>query len=115
MGGERYGSAIHSLSIQFSRSRHIYLYSSRGEEPADASPKIILVWVLGKRQLTYLFGKNNRLVRLWKEKSADEGAETRKYHHDPEYPAPSKMTDSNATEKFIRSNLDMAASPINTH
>lgn len=102
MGAERYDSAIHLLSIRFSRSRHIYLCSSRDGVLADASPKITLVLDLGKRKPTHLFGKQNRLVRLWKEHSAKEGAGTRKDHHDPEDPAPPKMTHSNTTEKAVR-------------
>ena len=99
MGGERYGSAIHSLSIQFSRSRHINPYSSRGGGRVDVLPKLTFSIEYGKRKVADLFGKKNGLVRFRKERSTDEGAETREDHHDPEYPTPPKMTNSNAAEK----------------
>jgi hypothetical protein len=56
----------------------------------------------------HLLSKKNGLVRLWKEHSAEEGAKTRKDHHDPEDPAPPKVTDSNATEKSCQMSVPPA-------
>ena len=99
MGAEWYGSAIPLWSIQFSRSLHINPCSSRGGGHADASPELNLILYLGNEKMPHLLGKKNGLVRFWKERNTDERAETRKDHHDPEYPAPPKMTNSDATEK----------------
>jgi hypothetical protein len=102
MGAEGYGSAILLWSIQFSRSPHINPYIPQGGGHADASPKPKLIACSENEKMSHLPGKKNRLERFWKEYNTDDGAEARKYHHDPEYPAPPKMTNSDATEKIIR-------------
>ncbi len=52
--------------------------------------------------MPHLLCKNNGSKRFRKEHSTEEGARTRKDHHNPKDPAPSEMTSGDTTEKTIR-------------